>query len=145
MVSIGLKALQLRKHKSRNLSEDGLMADKGTSSIGKVRKHRRMGRKGSKKNAGFHGGASTENQSGGGVPKKFAKDKTSSVHQASYIRKQVDPETATYFSEISNVIEGAEIDLEERSVICGNALEEARGKEVELATDYIISHTMQTP
>ncbi|KAL0441300.1 UNVERIFIED_CONTAM: Pumilio23 [Sesamum radiatum] len=144
MVSIGLKALQLRKHKSRNLSEDGLMADEGTSSIGKVRKHRRMGRKGSKKNAGFHGGASTENQSGGGVPKKFAKDKTSSVHQASYIRKQVDPETATYFSEISNVIEGAEIDLEERSIICGNALEEARGKEVELATDYIISHTMQT-
>lgn len=34
--------------------------------------------------------------------------------------------------------------MEERSVICGNALEEARGKEVELATDYIISHTLQT-
>lgn len=27
--------------------------------------------------------------------------------------------------------------------ICGNALEETRGKEVELATDYIISHTLQ--
>ncbi|KAL0414990.1 UNVERIFIED_CONTAM: Pumilio23 [Sesamum latifolium] len=143
MVSIGLKALQLRKHKSRNLSEDSLMADEGTSSIDKVRKHRRMGRKGSKKNAGSHGGASTENQSGGG-PKRFSKDKTSSVSQASYVRKQVDPETAKYFSEISNVIEGAEVDLEERSVICGNALEEARGKEVELATDLFISHTMQT-
>lgn len=34
--------------------------------------------------------------------------------------------------------------MEERSVICGNALEEARGKELELATDYIISHTLQT-
>ncbi|KAK4427451.1 Pumilio23 [Sesamum alatum] len=142
MVSIGLKALPLRKHKSRNLCEDSLMADEGTSSNDRV-KDRKMGRKGSKKNAGFHGGASTENQSGG-VHKKFAKDKPSSVHQASYVRKQVDPETAKYFTEISNVIEGAEIDLEERSVICGNALEEARGKEVELATDYIISHTMQT-
>lgn len=33
--------------------------------------------------------------------------------------------------------------MEERSSICGNALEETRGKEVELATDYIISHTLQ--
>lgn len=28
--------------------------------------------------------------------------------------------------------------------MCGNALEETRGKEVQLATDYIISHTLQT-
>jgi len=34
--------------------------------------------------------------------------------------------------------------LEERSIICGNALEESSGKEVELCTDHIISHTMQT-
>lgn len=34
--------------------------------------------------------------------------------------------------------------MEERAVICGNALEEARGKELELATDYIISHTLQS-
>lgn len=60
-----------------------------------------------------------------------------------HCRKQVDPETAKYFSEIANVIEGTEIDYEERSGICGNALEETRGKEVELATDYIISHTLQ--
>ena len=58
--------------------------------------------------------------------------------------KQVDPETTKYFSEIANVIEGTDIDFEERSAICGNALEETRGKEVELATDYIISHTLQT-
>lgn len=68
----------------------------------------------------------------------------SSLPQASFVRKQVDPETAKYFAEISNVIEGSEIELEERLVICGNALDEARGKEVELATDYIISHTLQT-
>lgn len=59
-------------------------------------------------------------------------------------RNLVDPETAKYFAEIANVIEGTEIELEERTVICGNALEETRGKEVELATDYIISHTLQT-
>lgn len=62
----------------------------------------------------------------------------------SLCRKQIDPETAKYFAEIANAIEGTEIDPEERSVICGNALEETRGKEAELATDYIISHTLQT-
>lgn len=59
-------------------------------------------------------------------------------------RKQVDPETTKYFSEIANLFESSGVDLEDRSVICGNALEEARGKEFELATDYYISHTLQT-
>lgn len=58
-------------------------------------------------------------------------------------RKQVDPETTKYFSEIVNLFESDGVDLEERPVICGNALEEARGKEFELATDYYISHTLQ--
>lgn len=59
-------------------------------------------------------------------------------------RKQIDPETTKYFSEISNLFESKEVDMEERAVICGNALEETRGKEFELATDYIISHTLQS-
>lgn len=63
--------------------------------------------------------------------------------ETSLPRKKVDPETTKYFTEISNVIEGNGVDYEERSVICGNALEEATGKELELATDYIISHTLQ--
>lgn len=58
-------------------------------------------------------------------------------------RKQVDPELAKYFSEIANVIESDEVELDGRLVLCGNALEETRGKEFELATDYIISHTLQ--
>lgn len=33
--------------------------------------------------------------------------------------------------------------MEERSTICANALEETRGKELELATDGVISHTLQ--
>ncbi|XP_062087956.1 pumilio homolog 23 isoform X2 [Humulus lupulus] len=49
-----------------------------------------------------------------------------------------------YFSEIANLFESNEVDLEERAVICGSALEETRGKEFELATDYILSHTLQT-
>ncbi|ONI15217.1 hypothetical protein PRUPE_3G030900 [Prunus persica] len=64
--------------------------------------------------------------------------------QRSVVRKQVDPETTKYFSEIANLIESNGVDMEERSVVCGNALEEARGKEFELATDYYLSHTMQT-
>lgn len=45
--------------------------------------------------------------------------------------------------EIAKLFESNEVDLEERSAICGNALEESRGKEVELATDMIISHTLE--
>lgn len=59
------------------------------------------------------------------------------------LRKKVDPETAKYFLEISNLFDNKEIDLEERSTICANALEETRGKELELATDGVISHTLQ--
>lgn len=62
---------------------------------------------------------------------------------SSYIRQQIDPETTKYFSEIMDVLESGGLELEERSVICGNALEESRGIEVELATDHIISRTMQ--
>uniref|UniRef100_A0A2P2KI90 Pumilio homolog 23 n=1 Tax=Rhizophora mucronata TaxID=61149 RepID=A0A2P2KI90_RHIMU len=76
--------------------------------------------------------------------KSSSKHQTLSDSQPSIIRKQVDPETAKYFSEISNLFESGGVDLEERSVVCDNALEEARGKEFELATDYIISHTLQT-
>ncbi|KAG8380221.1 hypothetical protein BUALT_Bualt07G0170800 [Buddleja alternifolia] len=147
MVSIGLRALPLRKHRSRSLYEDNLMVDEGKSSYD--RKKRTMGRKDRKKSTGHHGDVSIESQSGDkhggtGKPRNFAKDKTTSTSEASFVRKQVDPKTTKYFTEIANVIEGTEIDLEERSIICGNALEEARGKKVELATDYIISHTMKT-
>jgi nucleolar protein 9 len=45
--------------------------------------------------------------------------------------------------EISNLFDNKEIDLDERSTICANALEETRGKELELATDAVISHTLQ--
>uniref|UniRef100_A0A0D9XJ87 PUM-HD domain-containing protein n=1 Tax=Leersia perrieri TaxID=77586 RepID=A0A0D9XJ87_9ORYZ len=59
------------------------------------------------------------------------------------LRKKVDPETAKYFLEISNLFDNKQIDLEERSTICANALEETKGKELELATDGPISHTLQ--
>ncbi|XP_047980682.1 pumilio homolog 23-like isoform X2 [Salvia hispanica] len=145
MVSIGFKALPLRNNKSHNSSQVGLITDEGKTSF----TQRRMGRKGSKKDSGFHRNDSNKNESGGGPgamgsARKFSQNTGGSESQASFVRKQVDPETAKYFSEITNVIEGTEVDVEERSVICGTALEEARGKEVELATDYIISHTMQT-
>lgn len=62
----------------------------------------------------------------------------------SILRKKVDPETAKYFLEISNLFDGDGVDLEERPFICSNALGETRGKELELATDIIISRTLQT-
>lgn len=73
----------------------------------------------------------------------FAKHRMNYGPHQSVVRKQVDPETTKYFSEIANLFESNGVDLEERAVICGNALEETRGKEFELATDYIISHTLQ--
>lgn len=148
MVAIGSKALPLRKPKAISLTEDNFMAGEDNHS-GKRGKKGSMSRKSSKKHPGFDGHHSTKNFSGG-VSAKTAKASKVSKHQidsgpqTSFLRKQVDPETKKYYSEIANVIEGTEVDLEERSVICGNALEESRGKEVELATDYIISHTFQT-
>ncbi|GMQ07937.1 hypothetical protein CsSME_00051910 [Camellia sinensis var. sinensis] len=115
---------------------------------GKHGKKGSMSRKSFKKRPGFDGDHSTENLSGGmpdnsAKSSKVSKHQNISVPQTSFVRKQVDPETAKYYLEIANVIEGTEVNLEERSIICGNALEESRGKEVELATDYYISHTMQ--
>ncbi|XVE88546.1 hypothetical protein DITRI_Ditri19aG0077900 [Diplodiscus trichospermus] len=108
-----------------------------------------MGKKAKKGNGGFDGDGYNKNVSrqvsdGTGKLKKSFKHHKNSDSQTPIIRKQVEPETAKYFSEIANLFESQGVDLEERSVICGNALEEARGKELELATDYIISHTLET-
>lgn len=104
-----------------------------------------MGRKSTKKQKISNGGCAS-----GSVPDRTVKDKKSSKKhdsaepETSYVRKQIDPETAKYFSEIADTLENGDLDLEERSIICGNALEESSRKEVELCTDHIISHTMQT-
>ena len=63
---------------------------------------------------------------------------------SSRIRKLVDPETTQYLSQIANLFESDGVALEERSLICANALEETKGKEFEIATDYILSHTLET-
>ncbi|KAI3915835.1 hypothetical protein MKX01_013291 [Papaver californicum] len=91
----------------------------------------------------YHGGCVGGGNNFSPPPPYKKNDKYSSNQQSSSIRlrKQVDPETAKYFSEIANLFEGAEV--EERNVICGNALEETRGKELELSADYIISHNLQ--
>lgn len=146
MVAIGSKALPLRRHRACSVRDASLTAVEDNNSRYKVLKNKNMGRKETRKRAAFSEDTSTGNRTHHGWRKsqKFAEDKSAPLSQASFVRKPVDPETAKYFSEIANVIEGIEIDGEERSGICGNALEEAIGKEVELATDYIISHTMQT-
>ncbi|KAM1010887.1 hypothetical protein ACFX13_047045 [Malus domestica] len=72
-----------------------------------------------------------------------SKHQGDSETQKPLVRKQVDPETMNYFKEIDNLFASNGDDMEERPVVCGNALEEAKGREMELATHYIISHTMQ--
>lgn len=91
MVSIGLGALPLRKHKSQNLSQDGLMTDEGRSSYDDVGKKRKMGRKGSKKDSGFHRNDSNNNRFSGapgatGKARNFGHDNTGSASQASFVR-----------------------------------------------------------
>ncbi|VFQ86134.1 unnamed protein product [Cuscuta campestris] len=107
-----------------------------------------MGRRNGKKHAAFAADSSAEYPSDGKSVDGNRKARRSSKNQhgtayTPFIRNPIDPETVKYFTEIANVIESKEIDLEERSIICGNALEETRGKEAELATDYVISHTLQ--
>ncbi|XP_078164345.1 pumilio 23 isoform X3 [Carex rostrata] len=67
-----------------------------------------------------------------------------SFKPASSVPTRVDPDTAKYFSEITNLLESNKIELDEIPAICGNALEEAREKELELATDPVISRTIQS-
>ncbi|XP_058007559.1 pumilio homolog 23 isoform X2 [Hevea brasiliensis] len=150
MVSVGSQALVSRRTRSCNLVEDSSMGEEDKSYKQSKRK-KGMGRKAKKERFGFDGDNSSKNVSGTGWVgagiighKKSSKHKNTSDLQPLVIRKQVDPETVKYFSEIANLFESSGIDLEERSVICANALEEAQGKEFELATDYIISHTLQT-
>ncbi|KAJ8535783.1 hypothetical protein K7X08_034184 [Anisodus acutangulus] len=147
MVSVGRRALILRKHKGCDLTEQPTARENQTNNQGESK--RTMGRKSSKKMRELMltillklESVSRGNADDNSRPRM---DKNATrVPQTSFLRQQVDPETAKYFAEIANAIEGTEIDPEERSVICGNALEETRGKEAELATDYIISHTLQT-
>ncbi|KAL9260553.1 Pumilio homolog 23-like protein [Drosera capensis] len=118
------------------------------STLDKRQLGKRMGKKATKKGSRSEGSHSAK---GGHVsmPNKDIKDQKfpdkqdSAFPQTSFVRKQLDPETVKYFSETTNLLESGEVDLEERPVICGNALEETRGKEVELAIDHIISHTLQ--
>ncbi|GMI91711.1 pumilio 23 [Hibiscus trionum] len=103
-----------------------------------------MGKKGKREGDGYKKNVSRPVTDETGKFKKSFKQHNYSDSQAPIIRKQVEPETAKYFSEIANLFESQGVDVDERSVICGNALEEARGKELELATDYIISNTLES-
>ncbi|GFZ04358.1 pumilio 23 [Actinidia rufa] len=111
MVAVGSKA-PLRKLKTSSLTEDSCMAGEDNP-YGRRIKKGRMNRKSS-----FDGDQYTENLSGG-VPAKNIKDskiskyQEASLPQTSFVRKPVDPETAKYYSEIENVIEGTE-DLEKK-------------------------------
>ncbi|GAV87319.1 hypothetical protein CFOL_v3_30745 [Cephalotus follicularis] len=146
MVSVGSKALRSSRPRNHHfVEEDNLIGEDRSYNLGKKKKG--MGRKSRNKSLGFDGGFN-KNVSGrstdGIVKAKNFSNQSAFEPQASLVRKQVEPETVKYFSEIANLFETSGVDFEERSVICGNALEEARGKELELATDYIISHTLQT-
>ncbi|XP_035539256.1 pumilio homolog 23 isoform X2 [Juglans regia] len=148
MVSIGSKALPARRHRTCGFVEDSLMVkEDALYKRGKGKKG--MNRKDRGERHEFDGDNSKKTISGrtddrSVAGRKFSKHQSTSASQTAHVRKQVDPEMAKYFSEVSNLFESDGVDIEERSVICGNALEETRGKELELATDYILSHTMQT-
>ncbi|ESR40042.1 Pumilio [Citrus sinensis] len=148
MVAVGLKGLPSSRQRLCDLVEDSLMGG-DDKSYKPGRKKKGLNRKAKKESFGFDADNSNKNSSGHGADgsasaRKSWKHQNASDPKTSVVRKQVDPDLAKYFAEISNLFESNEVDLEERSVLCRNALEETRGKELELATDYIISHTLQT-
>ncbi|QCE13394.1 nucleolar protein 9 [Vigna unguiculata] len=124
MVSVGSKALVARSS----------MGDHDYESLKQAKSKRRKHKK---------GGAAHESDSN---PKHSNTNSNTftSPSQQSRVRKQLDPETTQYFSEIANLFETEGVELEERSLICANALQETKGKEFEIATDYIVSHTLET-
>ncbi|PUZ39384.1 hypothetical protein GQ55_9G303300 [Panicum hallii var. hallii] len=116
----------------------------GKPQHGKVKKQRRSddGKKG-KGRGKDHSGSSVVMNPGDLKSQDALPSSNTSKPVQNILRKRVDPETAKYFMEISNLFDNKEIDLDERSTICANALEETRGKELELVTDAVISHTLQ--
>ena len=58
-------------------------------------------------------------------------------------RRKVNAELANYFYHITSLFEGNSVDLEEKPVICSSALHETRGEELAVATDVVLSHTLQ--
>ncbi|XP_058108753.1 pumilio homolog 23-like [Magnolia sinica] len=148
MACFGSKVLQSRKPKQHNLADTIQMA--GEDNLSKhAGREKGKNRRPRKEHHGLDKDYSKEILSGRLPEKnekaqKSSKRHTPSVPQKPVLRKRVDPETAKYFSEIANLFEGGGIELEERTVVCGNALEETRGKELELATDMILSRILQT-
>ncbi|XP_047158395.1 pumilio homolog 23 [Vigna umbellata] len=124
MVSVGSKALVSRSS----------MGDHDYESLKQAKSKRRKHKK---------GGAAHESDSNPKHSNTNSKTFTSPP-QGSRVRKQLDPETTQYFSEIANLFETEGVELEERSLICANALQETKGKEFEIAIDYIVSHTLET-
>ncbi|CAL4967024.1 unnamed protein product [Urochloa decumbens] len=138
-----------RKDKGEKPRKGGHGSSKGPSvgkpQHGKDKKQRRGddGKKG-KGRGKDHGSGSSVVMNPGNLRNQDALPSSSTTKPVqNVLRKRVDPETAKYFMEISNLFDNKEIDLDERSTICANALEETRGKELELATDAVISHTLQ--
>ncbi|CAJ1976064.1 unnamed protein product [Sphenostylis stenocarpa] len=126
MVSIGSKALVSRRS----------MGDHDHESLEQAKTKRRKHKKGA---AAHELDSNPKRTNTNSNPNTFT-----SPPQLSRVRKQLDPETTQYFSEIANLFETEGVQLEERSLICANALQETKGKEFEIATDYIVSHTLET-
>ncbi|XP_047067331.1 pumilio homolog 23-like [Lolium rigidum] len=125
-----------------DLLDDSFPAKKRSKDLGqkprKKRNNREDGNTGKGRAKDHHSDSSTN--------LRGTKDQNSSQSadaSTNVMRKKVEPETAKYFLEISNLFDNKEIDLEDRSTICANALEETKGKELELITDGVISHTLQ--
>ncbi|CAN6253282.1 unnamed protein product [Urochloa humidicola] len=138
-----------RKDKGEKPRKGGHGSSKGPSvgkpKHGKDKKHRRGDdRKKGKGRGKDHDSGSSVAMNPGNIRNQDALPSSSTTKpMQNVLRKRVDPETAKYFMEISNLFDNKEIDLDERSTICANALEETRGKELKLATDAVISHTLQ--
>nr|CAB3448110.1 unnamed protein product [Digitaria exilis] len=136
-----------RKDKGEKPRKGGHGSSKGPGKPqhGKDKKQRRGadGKKGEKRGKDHHSGTSVVMNPGNLKNQDSQPSSNTTKPMQNVLRKRVDPETAKYFMEISNLFDNKEIDLDERSTICANALEETRGKELELATDAVISHTLQ--
>ncbi|KAG9443911.1 hypothetical protein H6P81_015251 [Aristolochia fimbriata] len=146
MACFGSRALQSRKAKEATTILEMNRTD-GVDNLSKqTRRKQGKNRRPKKEFHAAHGHGSKRRPSLKSV-ENVEKLKKASMHgkpQTSILRKRADPETVKYFSDIANLFESGGIELEERSIVCGNALEETRGKELELATDKIISRTLQT-
>ncbi|KAH9329156.1 hypothetical protein KI387_001264 [Taxus chinensis] len=125
-----ISAPTMNTHRSKNSSDSKQHRTRGAHKFNDKKKH-------GDSPAGGSGGMSSYGTAWQKQQHRGAENMPAS--EKSFPRKNLDPETAQYYTEISTLLEKSTTDTEERAILCSNALDESQGKELQLVCDKVLS------